>query len=298
MHINSGSAWNASPAWTPDQQGIVFSSGRMDATHLARVRTADLSRTERLAPFGEYGWQPTLGRTPGGRVQMVYTEHFESVNIWRQRLDGGQPAVPLISSPHWSYEPDYAPDGKRIVFISDRTGSPEVWVSDEDGRNPRQWTFLNQQSLGSPRWSPDGARIAFSAPGPDGSSIFLIDAAAATPSPVRDSHRCGYLSWARDGNSIYFSSNRGGSTEIWNVDLAKGAALQVTRTGGRVPAMSTDGKFLYYLRTNRDGASRLYRAPVNEADAEEEVLQFVEAYAPMRDGVGFKIASSEESVGR
>jgi dipeptidyl aminopeptidase/acylaminoacyl peptidase len=217
----------------------------------------------------------------------VYTRHFESVNIWGFRPGDRSPARPLISSPHWSYEPAYSPDGKRIAFVSDRTGFGEIWVADADGRNVQQWTSMKQSRLGSPRWSPDTRRIAFTAPGDRGSSIYLIDAPGAVPRLVRGSDRCGYLAWSPDGRAIYYSSDRSGNAQIWKIPPEGGSPTQVTTQGGRVPGIPPGGSHLFYLRVGGPGENHLYRVPLS-GGASEKVLEFVDAYSLAQTGVAFK----------
>jgi Tol biopolymer transport system component len=285
--IVTGSAWNTSPAWTPDGRALIFSSGTMAAPHLARIAASGAGEAERLKGVGEYGLQPSLAKSAGGYLRLVYTQHYESVNIWRQTLGAASPPVEVIASAHWSYEPDYSPDGKRIAFLSDRSGFAEVWVADADGRNPNQWTFLKQPSLGAPKWSPDSRRIAFSAPGPDGSSIYVVEAPDVSPREVTGSYRCGYLAWSSDGHALYFSSNRGGNVQIWSIPTEGGEAVQVTTRGGRVPAVSGDG-YLYYLRlASTAGDNSLFRMPL-AGGGEEHVVDSVEAYGLGHAGLAFK----------
>ena len=284
--LDTGSAWNASPAWMPDGRRLIFSTGGMQGPHLARIAVAGPAGAERL-PNLTYGWHPSTARMADGRVRLVYTQHYESVNLWRLPLDSGGPPVELARSAHWSYEPDYSPDGTRIAFLSDRTGEVEVWASGADGRNPQQWTFLKQPSLGAPRWSPDSRRIAFTAPGDDGSSIYLIDSPGQAPRRVAGSHRCGYLAWSPDGRALYFSSDRAG-VQIWKVAAEGGEAVQVTSRGGRVPAVSPDGRFLYYLwDLSSAGENHLFRLPL-AGGQEESVLQYVDAFSVSASGIGFK----------
>ena len=54
-------------------------------------------------------------------------------------------------------QPDWSPDGSKVVFVSNRDGLPAIWTMRADGSNPRNLTG----SLGrsdSPAWSPDGTR--------------------------------------------------------------------------------------------------------------------------------------------
>jgi WD40-like Beta Propeller Repeat len=116
-------------------------------------------------------------------------------------------------------------------------------------------------------------------PGREGSSVYWIDAPAAGPRPIPDSSRSGYLGWAPDGRSIYFSSNRGGATNIWKAPLERGGAVQVTtHKWSRVPAVSLDGRYPFFLKVvNADGALNLFRVPLAGGD-EEKVLESVDTY--------------------
>src|ERR1039458_619142 len=69
--------------------------------------------------------------------------------------------VRLTSNIAEDSQPDVAPDGKSIVFVSNRDGGKgEIYVMDADGRNPRNLTN-HPANDDSPAWSPDGKRIAF-----------------------------------------------------------------------------------------------------------------------------------------
>ena len=61
-------------------------------------------------------------------------------NIWRIETESKQPPVKVISSTQYDSSPQYSPDGSRVAFRSNRSGSNEIWVSDSKGRIPVQLT--------------------------------------------------------------------------------------------------------------------------------------------------------------
>jgi Tol biopolymer transport system component len=69
--------------------------------------------------------------------------------------------------------------------------------------------------------------------------------------------------WSRDGQWIYFGSNRSGSFELWKLPDEGGPAVQVTRNGGFDAAESSDGRHLYYTKGMRSG---IWRVPLEDGE--------------------------------
>ncbi len=79
--------------------------------------------------------------------------------IWLAPTDGGPPRQ-LTGGPKHDRHPRFSPDGRRIVFESDRSGESQLWIIDTAGGEARQLTTIATEARGG-IWSPDGKQIAF-----------------------------------------------------------------------------------------------------------------------------------------
>src|SRR5262249_11040710 len=142
-----------------------------------------------------------------------------------------------------------SPDGKKVAFMSSRSGNMELWVSDRDGSNPYQVTAMN--GIGTPRWSPNGRSIAFDAGYRDRGAIFVVDAPGGVPRPLAQDGSDNLVpNWSRDGKWIYFASNRTGMWQVWKEPFQGGVAIQVTTHGGFAAYPCSGSNDLYYSKFN------------------------------------------------
>ena len=138
----------------------------------------------------------------------------------------------LTNNRHDDWSPSWSPDGKRIVFSSNRDkDNPhdyEIYVMDADGQNEQRLTN-NPDEDRSPSWSPDGKRIAFESDRKGDwvkFDIYVMDADGGNQQKLTN-HRAwdGSPSWSPDGERITFYSSREGNAEIYVMD-ADGGNLQ------------------------------------------------------------------------
>jgi Tol biopolymer transport system component/DNA-binding winged helix-turn-helix (wHTH) protein len=247
------------PAWTADGRDIVFSSPRGGLPTLWRISEGG-STPQPIAGVGAVACCPSISRKGN---QLVYNSSVAHYGLWRVDLKDqthvqGPPNL-LISTNGRNWRPDYSPDGKRIAFESDRSGYMEIWTCDSDGSNCRQLTALHG-TAGTARWSPDGRYIAFEFHPGKHSEIYVVEVASAQAHLVPTLPKGDNLApnWSRDGQWIYFASDReGGRFDLWKVPLQGGAPVRVTKNGGVYGMESRNGRFLYYSKFESPGVWKM-----------------------------------------
>ncbi len=143
---------------------------------------------------------------------------------------GPAPATRITSGPVFDMQPRFSPDGTRIAYTSDRDGLWNIWTMDADGKNAKQISKERRWFVNSPAWSPDGNYI-----------------------------------FARH----HFVKERSlGAGEIWMYHVSGAEGLQVTEKNGfqkdaGEPAISPDGKYLYYSKDITPGQTFEYNKDPN-----------------------------------
>jgi Tol biopolymer transport system component len=187
-------------------------------------------------------------------------------------VSGGEARL-LLGGVAFESQPVFSPDGSRIAFVSDRSGSDNLWIANADGSGLRQLSRdTGMETFSSPAWSRDGQSVFVSRKDKrrDEFGLWLYDLAgglgvrleeATKPpgemldaAPTSDGRSVFYSGKSRAAATLFFSPN-------WDVlrrDLRSGATEQVvTAPGGAMrPVLSPDGRQLIY-GTRFDGQTGL-----------------------------------------
>ncbi|MBK7642876.1 MAG: S9 family peptidase [Planctomycetes bacterium] len=230
------------------------------------TKPADASgkRAMAIADYYKCATPSAPALSPDGSRVAFALRHYEFEagktwsELWMMKADGSD-LRQMTSGRNTDTEPQFTPDGKRICFMSTRSGEAQVWTIPVDGGEPTKLTSF-YGGLGGPVWSPDGKWIACSA---DIFPEYGIDEAAQKR--VGEGLEKGKLK-VHVADDLYYrhwtSWADGRRTHILLVDAANGAVVKDLTPGnfespifmlggGRGYDFSPDSKELCYV-SNHD----------------------------------------------
>jgi serine/threonine protein kinase/Tol biopolymer transport system component len=155
--------------------------------------------------------------------------------------------------------PRWFPDGQRIAFVSDRSGTNQIWAINADGTGLRQLTFAAENGAGSPTLSPDGKRLAYMQLGDKGSTAFIMDLTRGwqeqspeplPPYPIPG----GYFSpndWSPDGDKLIgtFAGEDRSDAGLAKFSFSSGGYEKLTDFGNYPSWLKDNRKFIFISKT-------------------------------------------------
>jgi Tol biopolymer transport system component/imidazolonepropionase-like amidohydrolase len=216
---------------------------------------------------------------------------------------GGE-AKAITSGLSFDSQPRFSPDGKKIVYVSDRSGADNLWISNPDGSDSRALTVDKNTGFTSPSWTPDGRFILVSKKNPQfygsGFALWIYDVRGGNgvciikSKPNEDAssdtwrNALGAIA-SPDGKYVYYASKSGYFSDdvkfpLWQIarrDLHTGEEDIITDNQGSAirPVLSKDGTELAYgtrrdngtalrIRNWRTGEDRWLKFPIQRDDQE------------------------------
>ena len=161
------------------------------------------------------------------------------------RLEADADAVPLDLGDGEAADPQFLPDGRQLLFRSNRSGVWELWLGDADGGNARKLTSDDGNDdvaaheyggEGPARFSPDGKHIVWMRKFPErGFDVWRMAVDGSEQRNLTADHvgDDAYPAWSPDGRWIAFDSNReGDDNEIYLMDADGSNVRRVTWSPG------------------------------------------------------------------
>jgi Tol biopolymer transport system component len=244
-------------------------------------------------------------------------------DIYTLPIAGGE-AKRIIGGLSFESQPKFSPDGKRIVYLSDRSGAENIWTANADGTDAKALTKGRNQSFLSPSWTADGQYIIVSRSGESigtnalfmyhkdgGSGVSVGPPPPPPPTPGSgmpaqpQQNKCGAVA-SPDGRFVYYAGRQGAFNynaqfPIWQIsrfDRETSETTTLTNAQGSAmrPVLSPDGKKLVYATRYETGTAlrvrdletseeRWLAYPVTRDDQESRATRdTMPGYAFMPDG--------------
>ena len=240
-------------AWSPDGKWLAWPD-RAQTNEPFRIVLFALETSEKRAltppPAGSLG-DLDLAFAPDSQTLAFLRSPVPGVeDAWIVSLNGGEPRQVTTDNVK-VHGVDWTPDGRHLVYASNRGGLFSLWRSAIDGGEP-QSLGVGGGNTDAPSVAPDGKRIAYEL-WQDEANIYRLDLKQPSDSQATKLLFSTRWDWnpaySPDGARIAFVSDRRGSAEIWTADKDGGNLAQRTSFGGPLvtaPQWSPDGKQIVF----------------------------------------------------
>jgi hypothetical protein len=194
-----------------------------------------------------------------GKIAFVSDRNGGQLDIYLMNPDGSS-QTPLTTDPADDYQPNWSPDGRKIVFTTTRDGSNEIYLFDVAALTQARLTNNAEQDF-SPVFSPEGDKIAFVSTRDGNDEIYLMNADGSGQIRLTNNFdNDGAPAFSPDGSKIVFETLRDGNSEVYvmNPDGSGQANLSNSNAGDDGdPSYSPDGSRIAFV-SSRDGDFEVY----------------------------------------
>jgi TolB protein len=217
-----------SPSWGPKAESLYYTSFHRGYPDVYKVHLATGQRSRLVsypginagADLSQNGQSMALALSKDGNPEL-YVRDMRSDRLTRLT----KTKFAAEASPSWS------PDGKRIAFVSDSTGSPQIYIISSSGGKAKRVTFRGNENV-SPDWGPDG-RIAYSSRRQGRYHICVMDPDKKTDAQVTSDYVDHESpSWAPDSRHIVFARTEGYRSDVYVLDTLGDAQVRLTQFQG------------------------------------------------------------------
>ncbi len=237
-------------------------------------------------------------------------------DLYTLPIAGGK-ATQITSGMGYDAQPRFSPDGKRIIFVSDRSGGENLWLLSVDGKDTTQLTKGNSNQYTSPEWTLDGKYVVASKSGGTFGTaklwMYHVDggngvALSSQPAPPANLKMLG-AAFGKDPRYLWYAARTGDwqynalgpqyQLYIWDRENGKTSQMTTRYGSGFRPALSPDGKLLVYATRFETKTGLRLR---NLETQEEDWLAFpvqrdeTESRAPMDAYPGYSFTPDSRAV--
>jgi Tol biopolymer transport system component len=217
-------------------------------------------------PSADY-FEPAMS-LDGKYVAVTHGTLGSGSGIWIHDLTRATQSRLTFGSAGYDSTPLWTPDGKRIIFSSDRNGQIDLYWKPSNGTGKEDLLFGSESNKSADDVSRDGRYLIFeNVNSARGQSELWVLPLTGERQPKPYLQTKSYLQHAAispDGHWVAYSSNESGGSEIFVQSFPEaGAKFQISNDGGDCPVWRNDGKELFFL----GGSHSIVAVPVETGAA-------------------------------
>jgi eukaryotic-like serine/threonine-protein kinase len=251
VKVTDDRSLNTSPVWLSQPTSLLYVSNRDGGRDIYQLPLARSGRPAGDAIRLTTGSNAaSVSASLDGR-RLVYAAFSRTANVWSSPILESGPArlsqaKPVTTGTQEIEAFDVSPDGKWLLFDSDRGGTQQLYRMPAQGGEVEQLTDHPDPSL-APSLSPDGSEIAYHSFRHGIRQVFVMDAKGGTPIQVTDNKAQNRMAdWSPDGRTLAFQKDAfepSQTTELVSRDSGgKWGAPRTLFRGGDLPRWSPDGR--------------------------------------------------------
>ena len=277
------------PVWTPDawlDDSIIFSAQIGDARNLWRLRLSPgtwkvIEPPERITSGTSIETAPTVARiadrgTPA--VRLAFASLVSTLNVYDLPIDANRGTVlsnelRRVTSSAYDAQSSLSADGRRLAFVSTRSGSADIWLKDMKSGKETALTSTSADEFG-PEISRDGKKVGYQLI-ENGRWGFFLQSIGADGQPAVPDKVCEdcprVWDFSADGKQFLFSIQSGSdSMSLGLYDLGSRRKTELASTPHKALArarFSPDGRWISFHEMTGPGRSRVDIIPFGDGAA-------------------------------
>jgi Tol biopolymer transport system component len=246
----------------------------------------------RIGSLGEEAWFNRLNLSPDRKNLAVSITTGSNMDIWLYDAVRG-PRTRFTSDPATESEAIWSPDGRTIVFASDRKGHLDLYRKSANLSGAEEPLYIDNLEKRPSSISPDGKFLLYYNLGDPktGSDLWILPDPLGPPGTAKPYSLLQSQfdevngQFSPDGHWIAYQSDETGRNEIYVVPFpGPGSKRQISTTGGSQPRWRADGKEIFYVALDQ----KLMAAEITTKDGETQHGEVRPLFGPLLTSNGFQ----------